>query len=71
MQTNQNASAQTERLLKLPEVMSIVALKKSSVYEGVKNGTFPPPVRLSRRAVCWASSAINAWVLERIKAGGQ
>lgn len=71
MQTNQNANAQTERLLRLPEVENIVGLKKSSIYEGVKNSTFPSPVRLSRRAVCWSSSAINAWVNERIKAGGK
>ena len=69
MQTNQNANAQTERLLKLPEVESIVAMKKSSIYEGVRNSTFPAPVRLSRRAVCWSSSSINAWVLARINGG--
>lgn len=69
MQTNQNASAQTERLLRLPEVESIVGLKKSSIYEGVKNSTFPSPVRPSRRAVCWSSSAINAWVIARINGG--
>jgi prophage regulatory protein len=71
MPTNQNASTQTERLLRLPEVESIVGLKKSSIYEGVKKLTFPAPVRLSRRAVCWSSSAINAWVHERINAGGR
>ncbi|MDP3797409.1 MAG: AlpA family transcriptional regulator [Polaromonas sp.] len=71
MHTNQNGNPQPERLLRLPEVESIVGLKKSSIYEGVKNGTFPTPVRLSRRAVCWASSAISAWVAERIKASAQ
>jgi prophage regulatory protein len=39
---------------------------KSSVYEGVKNGTFPAPIKLSRRAVCWPESRIAAWVDERI-----
>ncbi|WP_395055723.1 helix-turn-helix transcriptional regulator [Polaromonas sp.] len=71
MQTNQNAGPQTERLLRLPEVESIVGLKKTSIYEREKNGTFPSRVRLSCRTVGWSSSAINAWVNERINAGGK
>jgi prophage regulatory protein len=46
--------------------MAIVGLQKSSIYEGVKNGTFPAPIKLSRRAVCWPESHIAAWVDERI-----
>lgn len=55
-----------EKLLRLPAVMAIVGMGKSSVYEGVKNGTFPAPIKLSRRAVCWPESRIAAWVDERI-----
>ena len=60
-----------EQLLRLPSVVERVGLGKSSIYDGVKNGTFPAPVKLSRRAVCWPASAIDAWITERIKAGGQ
>jgi len=56
----------TEKLLRLPAVIAIVGMGKSSVYEGVKNGTFPAPIKLSRRAVCWPESHIAAWVSERI-----
>lgn len=56
-----------ERLLRLPEVESIVGIRKSSIYEGVKKGTFPAPIKLSRRAVCWPESHIAAWVAERIQ----
>lgn len=66
MQTSHNGSNQPERLLRIQEVIHIVGLQKSSIYEAVKNATFPAPVRLSRRAVCWSSSAINAWVSQRI-----
>ena len=58
--------ATVEKLLRLPAVMAIVGLQKSSIYEGVKKGTFPAPVKLSRRAVCWPESHIAAWVNERI-----
>lgn len=58
-----------QRLLRLPEVCSLVGISKSSVYEGMKAGTFPKPVKLSRRAVCWPAAVIDAWISERIAAG--
>lgn len=64
-QTNPKTST-PEKLLRLPAVMAIVGLAKSSIYEGVKNGTFPAPIKLSRRAVCRPESHIAAWVDERI-----
>lgn len=60
-----------QRLLRLPDVCALVALGKSSIYEGVKAGTFPAPIKLSRRAVCWSASSIDAWITARIKAGGK
>ena len=65
MQANPNASS-PEKLLRLPAVIATVSLQKSAIYAGVKAGTFPAPVKLSRRAVCWPESHIKAWVDERI-----
>ncbi|MBP8018803.1 MAG: AlpA family phage regulatory protein [Hylemonella sp.] len=71
-QANPSTSS-PQRLLRLPEVESRVGLRKSSIYEmlGRNPPAFPKPVKLSRRAVCWPESAIDAWITERIKAGGQ
>jgi prophage regulatory protein len=66
-QENPSKSAQHERLLRLPEVESMVGLRKSSIYEQVKRGDFPAPVKLSRRAVCWPASSIDSWIADRIK----
>jgi prophage regulatory protein len=60
-----------QRLLRLPEVCSLVGLGKSSIYEGVKAGTFPAPIKLSRRAVVWPAATIDVWITEKIKAGGK
>lgn len=62
---------QRERLLRIAEVESMVGLKKSSLYAAIRQGGFPAPVKLSRRAVCWPASAIDAWIKERIEAGGK
>jgi prophage regulatory protein len=70
-QATPSKSTTPERLLRLPDVTAKVGLGKSSIYEGVRLGTFPRPVKLSRRAVCWPASAIDAWIADRIKGGSK
>lgn len=52
-------TAQT--LLRLPEVLRETALSRSCVYEAIKGGRFPAPVRVGRRAVRWRAEDIAAW----------
>ena len=59
------------KLLRLPAVEERTGFKKSSVYAGVKAGTFPAPVRLSARAVGWREEDLDKWVSERVSTGGQ
>lgn len=63
------ASTKPSRLLRLPAVMERCALGRSSIYAGVKAGTFVAPVRLSARAVGWREDEIDRWVSERVKTG--
>lgn len=70
MQASPSKDAQPERLLRLNEVEMMVGLRKSSIYDLMRRGEFPAAVKLSRRAVCWSSSAIDRWISERIAAGG-
>ncbi len=57
------------KLLRLPRVMDLTGFGKSSIYSGVKAGTFPYPVRLSARAVGWREIDIGRWILERPTTG--
>lgn len=57
-----------ERLLRLPEVENRTGLKKSAIYAGMRAGTFPDCIKLGPRAAAWASSAIDDWIAERIRA---
>ncbi len=50
------------RLLRLPAVLTITGLKKSSIYAKSKKGTFPKPVKLGPRAVAWRSDEVNQWI---------
>jgi prophage regulatory protein len=53
-------------LLRLPDVIVRVGLRRTAVYDAVKAGTFPQPIKLSRRCVCWSSDEIEKWVRARI-----
>ena len=58
-----------ERLLRLTEVEQSVGLKKSAIYAKLRETPpgFPLPVKLSRRAVAWPESAVQAWIQSQIQ----
>ena len=47
------------------EVQAITGLRRSTLYQLIKDGKFPAPVKLSIRAVAWPSYAVNAWIASR------
>jgi prophage regulatory protein len=55
-------------ILRLPEVRKRIGLGRSSIYSLVRQGNFPPPVRLSARAVGWREIEIERWIAERAAA---
>lgn len=61
-------TARPEKLFRLHEIEPLTGLKKSSIYAGMKAGTFPTCIRLSARAVAWRESDIATWQAERQRA---
>ena len=47
--------------LRLPGVMRMTGLSRSTLYRLVANKQFPRPVRLGPRAVAWRRTDIEAW----------
>lgn len=43
----------THRLVRLPEVLRLVPVSKSTWWEGIRNGTFPKPIKLGPKITCW------------------
>ncbi|MFV8987963.1 helix-turn-helix transcriptional regulator [Serratia fonticola] len=64
MQVN-NESDYT-RLIRLPDVMMITGLKRSTVYNKMKSGEFPKSVPIGERSIAWVESEINSWVANNI-----
>lgn len=59
-QTNFDPS-QTDRILKLKEVMQITSLGSSTIYRHMQAGTFPKQIHMGRQRVGWLKSDIDAW----------
>lgn len=56
--TQQN-NTPSNKLLRLPEVLKIVPVSRSTWYRGVDSGIYPKPVKISKRAVAWRADEIS------------
>jgi prophage regulatory protein len=52
----------TPEIKRRPEVEAKTGLSRSTIYEKMKNGTFPKPVKLGPRAVGWLETEVDAWI---------
>ena len=51
-----------DKLLRLPQVMELTGLAKSTVWKWVKEGKLPEPTKLSPRVSVWKQSEIQAFI---------
>ena len=56
------APAKPARLLRLPEVMSRVGLKRSSIYQRMNEGRFPRSRSLGAKCAVWVEAEIDEWI---------
>lgn len=56
------ASAHPPRLLRLPEVMDRVGLRRSAIYQRMSEGRFPKCRTLGARCSVWVEAEINDWI---------
>jgi prophage regulatory protein len=59
------------RFLRLKEVLAICGKSRSSVYDAIKKGDFPKPVKLSGRSSAWIKSEVEQWAVDCIRASRQ
>jgi prophage regulatory protein len=53
-------------LARLPVVLKVSGLGRSTIYRWIADGSFPPPVRLGPRAVAWRWSDLDRWTQSRV-----
>jgi prophage regulatory protein len=51
-------------ILRLPSVIKLTGLSRSSIYVRIAQGSFPRQVSLGPRAVGWRSADIQKWLEE-------
>jgi len=55
------------RILRLRDVRSKTGRSTSSIYEGMRDGTFPRSVPLGGAARGWVETEIDDWISARIR----
>jgi prophage regulatory protein len=50
-----------KRIYRLPDVMNLTGLSRSSIYLRVSTNEFPKPIKIGRRAVGWTEDSIITW----------
>ena len=53
------------RVMRRPEVERVTGISRSTLYEMIKSGEFPKPMRLGRRAVGWPETVVSEWLDSR------
>ena len=61
-------SAQQERFIRLPEVMHLCGLSRSTIYDLISRDAFPQQISLGGKNVAWVQSEVSAWMAARIAA---
>ncbi|SXA50811.1 phage DNA binding protein [Klebsiella pneumoniae] len=64
------SDAVQERFIRLPEVMHLCGLSRSTIYDLISREAFPKQISLGGKNVAWAQSEITTWMADRIAERG-
>ncbi|MDC0883373.1 AlpA family transcriptional regulator [Litorivicinus sp.] len=56
-----NPTNSSNRFVRLPEVLAMTGLCRSTIYKLISQGEFPAPYKITRRAVAWRQSDLDNW----------
>ena len=51
------------QIQKIDQVCQKTCLSKSSIYNKISDGTFPPQISLGKRSVAFISGEIDLWII--------
>ena len=49
------------QLLRVKDIERELRISRTTIWRLVKAGTFPPPLRITSKAIAWRRSDIEAW----------
>jgi prophage regulatory protein len=62
IRSDKHSSIDEAGLLRLPQVLSLVPVSRSSWWQGCRDGRFPRPIRLGPRTTAWRARDILALI---------
>ncbi|WP_176666941.1 AlpA family transcriptional regulator [Variovorax sp. SG517] len=51
-----------DALLRLPTVVAVTGLSRTSIYRSMSAGTFPPAIKLGARCSRWRAGDVTQWL---------
>ena len=54
-----------KRIYRLKELTSLLGVSKETIYYWIRQGNFPVPIKLGKRASGWLGEDILKWIEER------
>lgn len=54
------------RILRAATVIDRTGLARSAIDRGVKDGTFPAPIKLGPQAVGWSARDVDRWIDDKL-----
>ena len=55
------------RFLRLPEVLQMICLGKTSIYARINEGTFPRQIPIGSNSVVWLEKDVVAWMEKQME----
>ena len=57
------------RLIRMPDVISLTGLSRSSIYFKMKKKEFPPKIQIGERSIAWLEADIYEWINDKLTKG--
>lgn len=54
-----------KKLYRSRELKQLLGLPLSTIYDWMKRGEFPKPIKIGKRAVAWKKEDIDRWLKEK------
>ena len=52
--------------MRLPEVVQLTGISRSTIYRWMATGEFPKQISLGANMVAWLETEVDAWMKQRI-----
>ncbi len=67
MKVEKHQTVPIGEILRLPRVKNKTGLGRSTLYNHIKAGLFPKPIKLGLSAVGWLENEIEEWISSQVK----